>query len=53
MDVVNSYLRPSKQRKLILRMNGKDHDAGNSAGELISSIAKFKARYACPEKCLP
>jgi hypothetical protein len=27
--------------------------AGNSAGELISSIAKFKARYACPEKCLP
>ena len=53
LDVVNSYLRPSKQRKLILRMSGKDHAAGDSAGELISSIAKFNARYACPEKCLP
>jgi secreted Zn-dependent insulinase-like peptidase len=53
LDVVNSLLRPSKQRKLILRMSGKDHDAGNSAGELISSIAKFKTLYACPQNCLP
>jgi len=53
LDVVNSYLLPSKQRKLILRMSGQNHDAGNSVGELISSIAKFKARYACPENCLP
>jgi hypothetical protein len=34
-------------------MSGQNHDAGNSVGELISSIAKFKARYACPENCLP
>jgi hypothetical protein len=34
-------------------MSGKDHDAGNSAGELISSIAKFKTLYACPQNCLP
>jgi len=53
LDVVNSYLLPSKQRKLILRMSGQNHDAGNSIGELISSISKFKARYACPENCLP
>jgi secreted Zn-dependent insulinase-like peptidase len=53
LDVVNSYLLPSKQRKLILRMSGQNHDVGNSIGELISSISKFKARYACPENCLP
>ena len=53
LDVVNSYLLPSKQRKLILRMSGQNHDAGNSIGELISSISKFKARYVCPENCLP
>jgi insulysin len=53
LDVVNSYLLPSKQRKLILRMSGQNHDVGSSIGELISSISKFKARYACPENCLP
>jgi insulysin len=53
LDIVNSYLLPSKQRKLILRMSGLNHDAGKSIGELISSIAKFKTRYACPKNCLP
>ncbi|MED5241554.1 MAG: insulinase family protein [SAR324 cluster bacterium] len=53
LDLVNSYLRTSKQRKLTLRMSGKDHEAGNSAGELISSTAKFKKLYACPQHCLP
>ena len=53
LDFVNSYLLTSKQRKLILRMSGKDHEAGNSAGELISSTAKFKKLYACPQHCLP
>ncbi|MEC9361289.1 MAG: insulinase family protein [SAR324 cluster bacterium] len=53
MDVVNSYLLTSKQRKLILRMSGMDYNAGNSSGERISSAAKFKKLYACPQYCLP
>jgi insulysin len=52
-NVVNSYLLPSKQRKLILRMSGKDHESGEISGEMISSIAKFKDQYACPQSCLP
>ena len=52
-NVVRSYLLPSKQRKLILRMSGRDHDAGMSAGVKILSIAKFKQQYACPDNCLP
>ena len=52
-NVVSSYLLPSKQRKLILRMSGKDHESGESSGEMISSIAKFKDQYACPQSCLP
>ena len=53
LDILQSYLFPSKQRKLILRMSGLNHEAGNSVGELISSISKFKTRYACPESCWP
>jgi secreted Zn-dependent insulinase-like peptidase len=53
LDFINSYLLTSKQRKLILRMSGKDHEAGKSADELISSTAKFKKLYACPHHCLP
>jgi hypothetical protein len=34
-------------------MSGKDHEAGKSADELISSTAKFKKLYACPHHCLP
>ena len=52
-NVVSSYLLPSKQRRLILRMSGKDHESGESSGEMISSIAKFKDQYACPQSCLP
>ena len=52
-NVVSSYLLPSKQRKLILRMSGKDHESGKFSGEMISSIAKFKDQYACPQSCLP
>ena len=51
--VVSSYLLPSKQRKLILRMSGKDHESGESSGEMISSISKFKDQYVCPQSCLP
>lgn len=53
LAVVKSYLLPSKQRKLILRMSGKNHEKGKSAGKLITSMANFKAQYACPENCLP
>mgnify|MGYP003723025769 FL=1 len=53
LAVVKSYLLPSKQRKLILRMSGKDHESGKSSGKLIKSMAKFKEQYACPENCLP
>ena len=52
-NVVISYLLPSKQRKLILRMSGKNHESGESSGEMISSIGKFKDQYACPQSCLP
>ncbi|HBL55196.1 MAG TPA: hypothetical protein DDZ36_04715, partial [Deltaproteobacteria bacterium] len=53
LDVVSSYLLPSRQRKLILRMSGKNHESGKSSGKLIKSMAKFKEQYACPENCLP
>ena len=53
LEVVSSYLLPSRQRKLILRMSGKDHESGKSSGKLIKSMAKFKEQYACPENCLP
>ena len=52
-NFVSSYFLPSKQRKLILRMSGRDHKTGKSYGELIPSIAKFKDHYACPQSCLP
>ena len=52
-NVVSSYLLPSKQRKLILRMSGKDQESGEFSGEMITSIAKFKDQYACPQSCLP
>ena len=52
-NVVRNYLRPSKQRKLILRMSGKNHEIGKSFGTIILSIAKFKDQFACPKNCLP
>jgi len=52
-NVLRKHLLTPNQRKLILRMSGRDHDAGISAGEKISSIAKFKQLYVCPNNCLP
>ena len=53
IQAVDSYLLPSKQSRLILRMSGKNHPEGESEGETINSIAKFKKLYICPENCLP
>ena len=53
IQAVDSYLLPSRQRRLILRMSGKNHPEGESEGEPIYSIAEFKKLYTCPENCLP
>ena len=53
LQAVDSYLLPSRQRRLILRMSGKNHLEGVSEGEPIVSIAEFKQLYSCPENCLP
>ena len=53
IQAVDSYLLPSRQRRLILRMGGKNHPEGESEGEPIYSIAEFKKLYACPDNCLP
>ena len=53
LSVVNNYMLPSNQRRLILRMTGKNHPEGESAGKPIISIADFKQLYTCPENCLP
>ena len=53
LHAVESYLLPSRQRRLILRMSGKNHLEGVSEGEPIVSIAEFKQLYSCPENCLP
>ena len=53
LQAVDSYLLPSRQRRLILRMSGKNHLEGVSKGEPIVSIAEFKQLYSCPENCLP
>ena len=53
IKAVDSYLLPSKQRRLILRMNGKNHGQGESEGEPIVSINEFKSFYSCPINCMP
>ena len=53
LHAVESYLLPSRQRRLILRMSGKNHPEGVSEGKPIVSIAEFKQLYSCPENCLP
>ncbi len=53
IQAVDSYLLPSKQRRLILRMNGKNHGQGESEGEPIVSINEFKSFYSCPINCMP
>ena len=53
LHAVESYLLPSRQRRLILRMSGKNHPEGVSEGEPIVSIAEFKQLYSCPENCMP
>ncbi len=53
LQAVENYLLPSRQRRLILRMSGKNHPEGQSKGESIVSIAEFKKLYECPKNCLP
>jgi len=53
LHAVESYLLPSRQRRLILRMSGKNHPEGVSEGEPIFSIAEFKQLYSCPGNCMP
>ena len=53
IQAVEIYLMPSRYRKLILRMIGKNHLEGESEGEPIFSISEFKNLYACPKNCLP
>jgi len=53
IQAVDSYLMPSRQRRLILRMIGKNHPKGETEGNPIYSIAEFKKLYACPKYCLP
>ena len=53
LQAIENYLLPSRQRRLILRMSGKNHPEGESDGEPIISIAEFKKLYKCPKKCLP
>ena len=53
LQAVDSYLLPSRQRRLILRMSGKNHLEGVSEGEPIVSIDEFKQIYSCPVNCLP
>ena len=53
LQAVENYLLPTRQRRLILRMIGKNHPKGESVGEKIVSIAEFKKLYKCPENCLP
>lgn len=51
--LTSSYFHHSRQRKLFLRMTGKEQQAGKTSGESIVSIKKFKQQFACPENCLP
>ena len=53
LQAVENYLLPSRQRRIILRMSGKNHPEGESDGEQIISIAEFKKLYKCPKNCLP
>ncbi len=53
IQAVDTYFLPSKQRRLILRMSGKNHYEGQSGGEPIASINGFKNLYSCPINCLP
>ena len=53
IKAVKINLLPSKQRKLILRMIGKNHPKGESVGEPIVSVSEFKKLYKCPKNCLP
>ena len=52
-DVARSLSAPSKSRKLILKMNGKNHNSLKNRGSIMPSIEEFRSKHGCPDHCLP